>query len=571
MKNPIKQMGLMLTAAVVMAAGMNCAGASKQQPSVENSVKSTAADELDVAIRNASDYLNKNVPKGSKIVILNVQSNSTDLSDYIIDELIANAVNDKVFTVVDRQQLDAIRAEQNFQMSGAVDDKEALAIGKFFGANTVVSGAVNRLGTGYRIRIRALEVQTAQVQGQYNRNITSSQTINFLMEGGSSASGSYTTGTTSSARNYSTTDSYTTVPAPIPAPARAAAPTPAPAPIPAPAPARARTRSEIEAKIHSLEAARGAAPPPAPAPAPASAYTAPTASATIATPTTPVTVVPGNSLSDKLAWLTRSADSHNTYILELNADDRIAPHTTFKYPGAINVTIVLRGVGGNRTVRLSSNGTMFIITDKITFILENDITLMGHKGNSGSMVYVDGGTFKMNAGAVITGNDGSGEYYGNAGTGVYMNNGTFEMSGGDITGNTAKTGGGVNVSGTFIMTGGTISNNTAQRGGGVSISRGTFTMRGGAITGNTASENGGGVCFLVHGYTVELNKTGGTITGYKSDPSNGNAVKDVDGNDVARKGHAIWKDLNTRKETTAGPNVNLSYGGSKGKTGAWDE
>jgi len=115
-------------------------------------------DELNTAIRGASDYLNSKIPKGSKIVVLNVQSNSPELSDYIIDELIANAVNDRFFTVVSRKQLDAVRKEQQFQMSGEVDDKDALAIGRFFGAQTIVSGVVSVLGTVYSLRINALEV-----------------------------------------------------------------------------------------------------------------------------------------------------------------------------------------------------------------------------------------------------------------------------------------------------------------------------------------------------------------------------------------------------------------------------
>ena len=154
-------------------------------------------DALDITIREASDYLNENIPRGNRIVILNIQSNSHDLSDYIIDELIANAVNDRLFSVVDRQQLEEIRTEQNFQLSGEVDDNEALEIGRFFGAQTIVSGAVNRLGSGYRIRIRALEVQTAQVQGQFNRNIASSPIISSLMESGVSVSGRTTHGVSS--------------------------------------------------------------------------------------------------------------------------------------------------------------------------------------------------------------------------------------------------------------------------------------------------------------------------------------------------------------------------------------
>jgi TolB-like protein len=146
--------------------------------------KVTGADELDMAIRDASDYLNDNIPQGSKIVILNVQSDSAALSDYIIDELIANAVNDRLFSVVDRAQLDLIRQEQNFQWAGEVDDNAALEIGKFFGAQTIVSGRVSPMGSRYRLTIRALEVQTAQVQGQFNRNIAASLTITDLMKSG---------------------------------------------------------------------------------------------------------------------------------------------------------------------------------------------------------------------------------------------------------------------------------------------------------------------------------------------------------------------------------------------------
>ena len=185
----------------------------------------SSLDELDVAIRDASDYLNDNIPSGSKIVILNIQSSSSDLSDYIIDELLANAVTDKIFSVVDRQQLDAIRAEQDFQSSGEVDDNSAMAIGKFFGAQTIISGAVNRLGTGYRIRIRALEVQTAQVQGQYNRNIASSPMIAALMESGGSSGGTGTrtaatsSGNTTASSSTSGQTAQSATPAQPPAPA----------------------------------------------------------------------------------------------------------------------------------------------------------------------------------------------------------------------------------------------------------------------------------------------------------------------------------------------------------------
>jgi len=303
--------------------------------------------------------------------------------------------------------------------------------------------------------------------------------------------------------------------------------------------------------------------------------------------------VQGASLTDKLAWLQRSADSHNTYILVVNTNENIAPHTFF-YEGTINITIVLRGDNENRIVRLRSNGTLFTIRPNVTLVLDNNITLLGHGSNNNTLVNVNGGSLIMNNGSAITGNTRSA----GGGGGVDVPGGNFTMNGGTISGNTASVyngGGGVCVcGGTFTMNGGAISgNNTASKantrggggvqvldgffnmsgglitgntvggyGGGVFISGGSFTMSGGTISGNTANEYGGGVYFS--GGT--FNKIGGTITGFNSDSSNGNVVRDDTGNALGRRGSAVFVDSSKRKETTAGPAVNFNNNSAIG----WD-
>ena len=268
------------------------------------------------------------------------------------------------------------------------------------------------------------------------------------------------------------------------------------------------------------------------------------------------TIVPGNTLTEKLIWLNRSADSHNTYILEVSANEDISPYE-FYYQGAIDITIGLRGDSQNRTIRLKSSGTMFTIRSNVTFILDSNITLQGYNGNRNSLIIVNGGTLKMNDGVTITGNNA---------TGVYVNSGTFEMTGGTISNNnTSDDGGGVWNQGTFTMSNGTISANTASSGGGV-YNHGTFNMSGGIITGNTAIKSGGGV-YTSYG---SFSKGGGIITGYNSDSTDGNVVRDEIGT-IARSGHAVWVSSDTRKETTAGSGDSLTYGGSRGTTGPWDK
>jgi len=129
-------------------------------------------DKIDSVIRELSDYLNTRIPNGNKVAFLNVKSDWPDFSEYILSSLIENGVNDDVFSVVDRQRLDDIRSELNFQWSGEVSDKSAQEIGQMLGAQIIVSGAVTEIGNEYRIQVRAISVQTAAVLGLTSRNVS---------------------------------------------------------------------------------------------------------------------------------------------------------------------------------------------------------------------------------------------------------------------------------------------------------------------------------------------------------------------------------------------------------------
>jgi hypothetical protein len=259
------------------------------------------------------------------------------------------------------------------------------------------------------------------------------------------------------------------------------------------------------------------------------------------------TILRGN-LSAQLGWLQTNNRTNNTYILEVNADQEINPYTFISNNNHGNgPTIRLRGIGGNRTIRLTSNssGNMFTVSLRAKLILESNITLQGRSNNnSGSMVYIEG------------------------------YDGVFTLDGGTITGHsTESNGGAVYVrQGTFIMNGGTISDNKATRGGGVYLFEGVdrdrttnFDMRGGTITGNTATVQGGGV-WIANSNFATFQKSGGTITGYDTDPENGNAVMSGS-NAQTGMGHAIYRSADQRRETTAGPAVDLRHDREDG----WDD
>jgi hypothetical protein len=322
----------------------------------------------------------------------------------------------------------------------------------------------------------------------------------------------------------------------------------------------------------------------------------------------PITIVPGSSLADKLAWLQANAISNVDYTVEVNADENIS--ADLSYGTRTNIGVTLISTGAERVIGLLFDGSLFTVGNRVTFTLDNNITLQG-KSNNNSLVQVNsGGTLIMNTGSHITGNIAPSS----SGGGVKVNGGTFTMNGGKISGNTGgiiNGGGGVMISpGTFTMNGGKISGNTSGNGinsggAGVYVSGGTFTMNGGEISSNTSAGSGGGVYLSAGDFimidgeisgntartsgggvfvsnsnvdTKAFTKTGGTIYGYSaSDIANSNVVKNGSDTVLDDQGHAVYVGggIGTvkRKETTADPGVGLSWnynGSSSVWSGAWD-
>ncbi|MDR1215676.1 MAG: penicillin-binding protein activator LpoB [Treponema sp.] len=118
---------------------------------------------MGAALDNATQSLIESLPRNSTIAILNISSSSRTDSEYIVDELEYRLVGSGRFTIVDRRRLDQIRSEQNFQMTGEVDDNSAISIGNMLGANIVITGNISSTGTSQYLNLKALDVKTARI------------------------------------------------------------------------------------------------------------------------------------------------------------------------------------------------------------------------------------------------------------------------------------------------------------------------------------------------------------------------------------------------------------------------
>jgi len=239
---------------------------------------------------------------------------------------------------------------------------------------------------------------------------------------------------------------------------------------------------------------------------------------------TRVAGVPANNVAAAVAHVNANPGE---YTLLVGENTSLPGHTT----GGLNASdasLTIIGIGGARTISLSSNGRMFTVgatgQTGISLTIGNNITLVGRNtaavganNNQPLVVVQNGASLTMNAGARITGNTTGGAGAAGQAGGVRVTGAgsLFTMNGGVISGNVAIgniAGGAVRVddAASFRMYGGYIENNEASAGGTTSAGGGvfitgapttTFTMLGGTIRNNRApnSPNGATGVRVVNG------------------------------------------------------------------------
>ena len=112
------------------------------------------------AIEQSAEQIAGNLPAGSRVAIVAFESEHDNISDYIMEEL-TGALFDRNIEVADRQNLEYVFKELDFQMSGEVSDESAKSIGKFLAADMVITGQMLNLDSVYRYRTNAINVETA--------------------------------------------------------------------------------------------------------------------------------------------------------------------------------------------------------------------------------------------------------------------------------------------------------------------------------------------------------------------------------------------------------------------------
>ena len=147
---------------------------------------------LSTAIRMAASRMEMRLDAGTKIALINFTSPSQAFSDYVLDELSAVLVNNGHLIVVDRANLDKIRQELGFNVSGEVSDASMQEIGQMLGAQALVTGSLTSIADLRRVMFKVIMTETATVTVQHNADIINDRRVQALLaQGGGSQALTY--------------------------------------------------------------------------------------------------------------------------------------------------------------------------------------------------------------------------------------------------------------------------------------------------------------------------------------------------------------------------------------------
>ena len=136
---------------------------------------------LDRAISEAAKELDTRIEPGTVVAIVNFNTTSEKMTSYVIEEMQRLMVKSSILKVVERRQVNIVTSELNFQMSGFVNEESVQGVGHMLGAESVITGSLELIGSVYRFRLQAVNVRSSQIQASYSVNVANDKTTAGLM------------------------------------------------------------------------------------------------------------------------------------------------------------------------------------------------------------------------------------------------------------------------------------------------------------------------------------------------------------------------------------------------------
>ena len=130
------------------------------------------AQTLETAILSAVAKISRDLPAGVTVAVINFSSDSEKLNEHVLNELYGAILRNRRVTPVqsNQRQFQNIQDELRSYMEGEMDRESARSIGRLMGAQYLVTGSLERIGSEYRIQFTAVDMD-AQPQSEYSASL----------------------------------------------------------------------------------------------------------------------------------------------------------------------------------------------------------------------------------------------------------------------------------------------------------------------------------------------------------------------------------------------------------------
>jgi hypothetical protein len=132
-------------------------------------------------LKRVAERIGDRVPEGKLVAVIEFQATTERFSDRVVDDLL-DALSAANVRFVDRQYMEAVNAEQEYQYSGHVDEELAVSLGHEFGADAIVLGNGENMGDYYRFNFRMISVQTREILVRISVNVRYDPVMRRLLD-----------------------------------------------------------------------------------------------------------------------------------------------------------------------------------------------------------------------------------------------------------------------------------------------------------------------------------------------------------------------------------------------------
>ena len=119
---------------------------------------------LDQAINNGVSEIETRLSQGTRVMVLDFNSPSQRLSNYVLDEMMTRLARNGKIRVVEKVDLEFVLGELNFQRSRNINDESARSIGRILGAQYVISGTIEEVSSNYVVQFKTMAVEPGALQ-----------------------------------------------------------------------------------------------------------------------------------------------------------------------------------------------------------------------------------------------------------------------------------------------------------------------------------------------------------------------------------------------------------------------